>query len=329
MKIADNPSWDTPSSSPPNPAIRVLGRKHARQESPSNSDLTGMGRPWRLNNGRHYLDDNTVEPVCTLSRRNHKVYADLGLTTPTMVRQLTLLDTGVGSNFVRADTLPEGLESLLGPGEILTIADANGRPSRTYRTVTLVVRLETRTIKCKFIVCERLVAPVILCCDFNDKFVEAVYPRRKVVELDDGTKVPIVRKPTARRADALPLPSEQEYDNEPGRVSQKRKVSRPVIMQSGTQVWVHVINGRTGLSILEPKPQLYAKHRVSLSNGVAHHRASRVQGFGGRLSNGTQTPLEEPGAGVCYPPSACHDTHRDAPRSPAGGGVYRWGPAPI
>ena len=186
-----------------------------------------------------------------------------------MVRQLTILDTGAGSNFVRADALPKGWERLLEPGEVPTIADANGRPLRTSGSVTLVVRLATR-MKCKFIVCERLAAPVILGCDFNDTFVEAIYPRRKVVELDDGTKVPIVRKPAARKADAPPLPSEQEYHNALGRVSPKLKVSRPVIIQPRTQVWGHVTNGRTGLSVSEPNPQLYAKHRVSLSNGVAH-----------------------------------------------------------
>ena len=219
--------------------IRVLGRRHARQVSPPNPDPTGMGtlrRQWRLNNGRFSPDDKTVEKFCTLSRRNYKVYADLGLTTSITVRQLTILDTGAGSNFVRTDTLPKGWESLLEPGEIPTFADANGRPLRAYGTVTLVVRLATRTMKCKFIVCERLAAPVILGCDFNDKFVEAIYPRRKMVELDDGTKVPIVRKPAIRRADAPPLSSEQEYDNNSGRISLKLKVSRPVIIQPGTQV---------------------------------------------------------------------------------------------
>ena len=190
--------------------------------------------------------------------------------------------TGAGSNFVRADALPKGWESLLEPGEVPTIADANGRPLRTSGSVTLAVPLATRTMKCKFIVCERLAAPVILGCDVNDKFVEAIYPRRKVVELYDGTKVPIVRKPAARRADAPPLPSEQEYDNDPGRVSPKLKVSRPVIIQPGTQVWVHVTNGRTGLSVLEPSPQAICEtSRLPIKWGRPHHRSSRVQGLGG------------------------------------------------
>ena len=39
---------------------------------------------------------------------------------------------------------------------------------------------------------------------------------------------------------------------------------------AGTQTWVYVTSGRTGLSVLEANPQLYAKHRISLSNGVVH-----------------------------------------------------------
>ena len=123
--------------------------------------------------------------------------------------------------------------------------------------------------------CGRLAAPVILGCDFDDKLVEGIYPRRKVVKLDDGTKVPIGRKPATPRSDAPPLTSGQDYDNYPGRVFPKLKVSRPGIIQPGTQVWVHVTKGRTGLSVLELNPQLYAKHRVSLSNGVEHITALR------------------------------------------------------
>ena len=66
------------------------------------------------------------------------------------------------------------------------------------------------------------------------------------------------------------LPSEQEYAPEAGRISPKLKVSRAVEIPAGTQTWVYVTSGRTGLSVLEASPQLYAKHRISLSNGVVH-----------------------------------------------------------
>ena len=59
-----------------------------------------LRRPWCRNNGRNSPDDKVVEQVYTLSRRICKVYADLKLTTSIIVRQLTILDTGSGSNFV-------------------------------------------------------------------------------------------------------------------------------------------------------------------------------------------------------------------------------------
>ena len=78
-----------------------------------------------------------------------------------------------------------------------------------------------------FIVCERFAAPVILGCEFNDKFVQSIYPRRKVVQLDDGTKIPIVRKPAARAANAPPLPSAQEYGPKPGGFPQSSRCLAP------------------------------------------------------------------------------------------------------
>ena len=61
-----------------------------------------------------------------------------------------------------------GWESLVIVGEIPTIADANGRPLRTSRQIPLVVRLGDHTMRCSFVVCERLAAPVILGCKFSD-----------------------------------------------------------------------------------------------------------------------------------------------------------------
>ena len=213
---------------------------------------------------------NNPETVLALSRRNYKVYADLGLSPSILVRHLTILETRAGSNFLRVDTLPLRWEALVIQGEIPTIADANGRPLRTSRQIPRVVRLGDRTMSYTFIFCERLAAPVISGCEFNDKFVEAIDPRRKLVELDNGTKIPIVRKLAVRAANNLPLPSEQEYSPPTGRISPKRKVSRAVEIPAGTQKWVHITSGRTDLSVLETNPQLYAKHHVSISNGVMH-----------------------------------------------------------
>lgn len=98
-----------------------------------------LRRPWRRKSGRNAPDDNTVGTVDTLSRRNYKVYADLGCTTSIMVRQPSILNTGAGSNFVRAETIPDGSERWIEPGEISTIAYGDGRLLRTRGAVSLTV----------------------------------------------------------------------------------------------------------------------------------------------------------------------------------------------
>ena len=260
---------DLPPAPPVETRYRILGRKHTGL-SQGNTDLEKIGtlrRPWRKNTLPLARGVDHPETVLSLSRRNYKVYADLGISTSILVRQLTILDTGQAPISYLSTRSRPGWEALVIPGAIPTIADANGRTLRTSGQIPLVVRLGDRTMRCTFIVCQRLAAPVILGCEFNDKFVEAIYPRRKLVELDDGTKVPIVCKPVARDANDPPLPSEQEYAPEAGRISSKLKVSRAEEILAGTQTRVYVTSGRTGLSVLEANPQLYAKHQISLSNG--------------------------------------------------------------
>lgn len=65
-------------------------------------------------------------------------------------------------------------------------------------TITLSVELGPRIEVVQFNVVEGLANQVILECDFCLKHVEAIRPRKRVVELDDGTTVPIIRAPSSR-----------------------------------------------------------------------------------------------------------------------------------
>lgn len=58
---------------------------------------------------------------------------------------------------------------------------------------------------------------VIFGCDFCGKQVVAICPQKQLVELDDGTTVPIIRKPNKRLLEAPLLPEEQEYITANGR----------------------------------------------------------------------------------------------------------------
>lgn len=48
-------------------------------------------------------------------------------------------------------------------------------------------------ISLDFIICNRLETACILGTDFCDHFVEAILPKRKQVELDNGTTITIIR----------------------------------------------------------------------------------------------------------------------------------------
>ena len=134
-------------------------------------------------------------------------------------------------------------------------------------------------MKSEFLVCDRLAAPVILGCDFCDRVVEAIYPRKRVVELDDGSTVPIVRRPS-RRPDSMPkLPAAQEYITPEGRASPKVKCARAVVLQPGTQTWVEVTSDKSGLMVVQPHEKLYQTGNICASNGVIHvepHRTFRI-----------------------------------------------------
>ena len=223
------------------------------------------------------------------------------------------MDTGDGSSFVRVDTFPPGWEAVVTPDEILTFADANGRPLRASGQIPLVVRLGDHTIRCTFVVCERLAAPVILRCEFNDKFVEAIYTRRKLVELEDDTKIPIVRKLAARAANSPTLPAEQEYSPQAGRISPRLKVSRAVHILGGTQMWVHVTSGRTGLSVIEVKPTVICEAlRPPFQRGGAYGPVVGVQGPCGEFIVRRQALVEETSRRFLISPSPCHGAHGDA-----------------
>ena len=211
-----------------------------------------------------------------MAKRHYKVYADVGLTSYQLVKQLSVLDSGSGPNFVRSDVLPDGFERYLKSGPVLAVCDANRNPIRTIGRIDLVVRLGTRLVKLEFVVCQKLACPVVLGCDYMDRFVEAILPRKRLVELDDGTTVPITRRPMRRPPNSPPLPVEQEYTTSGGRTSPKVRVAKAVELQPGTQTFVEVTTERHGTMVLQPIESLFAKSSVVATNGVVQVEPNQV-----------------------------------------------------
>ena len=105
-----------------------------------------------------------------------------------MRRYVTILDTGAGSSYVRKDILPDKIMPLIGPLKTtINIKDAGNKRVDISGSIDLTVQLGTRQEVIQFYVVERLSTDVILGCDFCDKHVETIRPRRRIVELDDST----------------------------------------------------------------------------------------------------------------------------------------------
>ena len=136
-------------------------------------------------------------------------------------------------------------------------------------TLALIVRHGRRIVKVDFIVCERIAAPVILECDFCDRFVEAIRPRKELVEMDDGMEVTIVRGPLRRKPKSPPLSQSQEYPFTKGRSPTKVKTAETIKLPPSSETWVTVTSTRHGLILLQPQESLYENHQVLTSNGVA------------------------------------------------------------
>ena len=221
-----------------------------------------MCRPWRQNR-----DDSSTE-LHVLAKRNYKVVAYFGRTGEPLTRELTVLDTGAGHNFIRLSTLSAEARRAIRHSRIPDIRDANKGRVRTMGMVTLRCQLGSYQVRVDFVVCERLSVPVILGCDFCDRYVEAIMPRRKTVELDDGTTIPIVRAPSTRARDAVPLPEAYRKPIGADPPDPKIKATRPYTVQPGTQTWVEVRTRHHGVGIVEPLPMLYERYAMAAANGV-------------------------------------------------------------
>ena len=121
----------------------------------------------------------------------------------------------------------------------------------------------------KFNVVERLGTHVILGCDFCDKHIEAICPRKRLIELDDGTTVPILKRPEGRTKQSVPLPAEQKYIPPKGRSSSRVYASRTVILKPQSQNWISVKSPQSGLVQIEPYKRLYQTKDCAACNGIA------------------------------------------------------------
>jgi Retroviral aspartyl protease len=129
-----------------------------------------------------------VEVVCTLSTRNYKVSATVGVSFTVLTPVFGILDTGAGPNLIRESVLPEDWERYRIPGiPAFHIVGAGGRRLVQKGNITLTVQLGTLKVQARFIVVQGLTAECILGCQFIDRQEQVILPREKWFKLANGS----------------------------------------------------------------------------------------------------------------------------------------------
>lgn len=207
-----------------------------------------------------------------MKRRNYKVYAFYRDTHHGLSqRMLSILDTGAGPNFVRRSFLSTNAV-IRAPNPDDNIRDANGNRLDVMGHCEMEVQLGTFVTRATFMVCHNLAAPVILGCDYCDRFVEAIRPRQREVELTNGTTIPIVRKALTHDSVTATLSSVSTGAQE----KQWRISSSGQIQLVGErQTWVPVTftkptqeARRVNTFMVKPHPRLFENRRCSTANGI-------------------------------------------------------------
>lgn len=142
----------------------------------------------------------------------------------------------------------------------------------------------------RFNVVEHLATQVILGCDYFDKHIESIHPRQRIVELADGTIVLIIRKPSPRAWDAIPLSEEQAYEPAHQLTGSKISVLEPTTLEPESTNLVMVSLQRYVLITVETHLGLCRKHQCLTTAGI--HHVNPGQPFKVLIANFTKNPVK-------------------------------------
>lgn len=139
---------------------------------------------------------------------------------------------------------------------------------KTVGIIDVLARLRRSVVKLNFMFCHSLAALVTLGCDYCERFVKAIRPTPRLVELEEGYSVPMVRK-------SLKLGTKKELPLsavlEPPLASRKSTTLRVVASVSTPlefQVMEQVTSCQQGLRVIQPFPSLHEKYQLTIPNGV-------------------------------------------------------------
>ena len=138
------------------------------------------------------------DPVWFLSGYNYKISVEVGVSSKEMKRFLTVLDTGAGPNLIRAAAVPrEFVEKARTSKKIVNIRSVTNHALDTVGILSLTVKVGDKTTRQPFVVVRNLVADVILGCTCIDAYVDSIHVRKSRVNLVNGSRLPIQRRPAS------------------------------------------------------------------------------------------------------------------------------------
>lgn len=123
-------------------------------------------------------------------------------------------------------------------------------------------------VQLDFVVCEKLVAPVTLGCDFCHRFVKVIYPHAKTVEMANSCTVPIVRKSLKRTTQKrIPILNAQAVQNTYP-VLTKLCIAYLDAVPPEPRVLATVVPGKSGYKMVQLLSSLYDQCQLASANGV-------------------------------------------------------------
>jgi Retroviral aspartyl protease len=193
-----------------------------------------------------------LDQVCLLASRNCKVSATVGVSTVVANPVYDILDTGAGPNLVREDVLPEDWTRYHTTEEpSFQVVGASGRPLPQRGVLTLCVQLGQLKARSKFIVMKHLTAGCILGCQFIDRNVKSILPKKRRVPLNDGSSVAILQSTPDRDIGTDPTDQNAMRKTRTPQASTKVRVSRFGTIPARSEGFVDVQCEATGLRFLQ------------------------------------------------------------------------------
>ena len=159
-----------------------------------------------------------------------------------------MLDTGAGSSFIKKELLSKQLTRSIQPSvKKRDVRDANNRRVAIEGTIRLAVRLGTHSDYVNSNVVDKLATDIIFGCDYMDKHVQSLLPRRRIVELAGGSTVPIINRFTNPSGKPTVIPDDEKLPPAERRVSNKINTTNQIILEPESNTWVEVDSKNEGL----------------------------------------------------------------------------------